>query len=335
MSQIRTRVTRELVIASIEPRDVVVAMTNENDGTLDGTTILNLRRRLRINEFLLAHTWNATPRPGSPMHIAAQMARALLLNGEPITLRVADVQIRDGHRVSVCEAKVQLESENTHGFDLPQDVFLDYLFAPWGDRVSFEKLLTLNPGDVAARAIAHALHRTPDGGLTDKHRHFPPNRPQGHEWTKFDPDIRFAQRVKAQDWPVLLDALEGCFFSDLVRTQEGTKKLLRDHRVIEEYAAQVQRVGACFDASAFDGKHDVTVRAGKKLLFHGFKNGREFWIVDVPRHGHGCYVYTNEASALDWAENRVQFQEARRQAHAFIAHTDGWQDRLAQALTAP
>lgn len=335
MSEIRTRVTQELVIKSITTREVTVEMTGEDDGVFDAEAIPNLRKRLRVNNFLVAHTWNATPREGSPMHAAARMARRLLVNNEPITFNVLDVETTDGRHESVCQVKVQLEKDNPLNFDLPDDVFHEHLFTPWGCRVSYEKLRTLQPGDVAAQAVAYALHRTPDGGLTDKHRHFPPTRPQGHEWTKYDPDIRFAQRVKAQDWPVLLHALEGCFFSDIVRTHEGAKQLIRDHRVIEEYAAQVQHVGACFDASAFDGKHDVSVRAGKKLLFHGFKNDREFWIVDVPRHGHGCYVYTDEASALAWAENRVQFQEARRRAHAFIAHTDGWQERLAQALATP
>lgn len=195
---------------------------------------------------------------------------------------------------------------------------------------------SLKEGQVLDQLVEHPFRRTEDGGLTNGFLVVPPRRPSGAAAWLAHGGLGFAKAVSAENWGVMLQALEGCWL-DEVQEPERLRSRLADHRRRETVKrACADRVGACFDpTSGFDLASDAVVSAlGERWVFRGLCQGREAFVVDGPHKGVALYVFDQEADAFAWARGEISSLEARRRARAFVVHTDGWEGRAKQALAA-
>lgn len=194
----------------------------------------------------------------------------------------------------------------------------------------------LKEGQVLDEIVEHPFRRTDDGGLTNGFVVVPPRRPSGGAAWLVHGALAFAKTVSAENWGVMLQALEGCWLEE-VQEPERLRSRLADHRRREAVKrACADRVGACFDpTSGFDLAEDPVVSAlGERWVFRGFCGGRETFVVDGPHKGVGLYVFDRRDDAFAWARGEISFPEARLRSRAFVPHVDGWEERAKQALAA-
>lgn len=190
-------------------------------------------------------------------------------------------------------------------------------------------------GDTYLLEYDYAFWKQEDGSVTNGKIIFPKERPFGAEWRGKYREIGFASQVSAGNWPILLDALVGCYFES-VNTDAGVRARVHREKDIRKAAKRIERVvaGQCFDKGTFDISEDVEIGVGSKLLFIGRKNGKKFFAVDSPNHGTALYVFDaeHEAAARDWANGRIDWLEAKQYAKARIIHVGEWKSRMEVAV---
>ncbi len=191
-------------------------------------------------------------------------------------------------------------------------------------------------GDDVEVEYEYAFWKQEDGSVTNGVVTFPRERPVGKAWRQHT-DIGFASLVSMGNWPILLEALVGCYFES-VNTDAGVRARVEREKVLRKNKDRIKsvRAGACFDPGTFDASEDIEVGVGEKLLFTGRHAGRKVYVVDSPNHGHAMYVFdeADQQVARDWANRRITWQEAQGQARARIVHIEGWQGRAQAALAA-
>lgn len=62
-----------------------------------------------------------------------------------------------------------------------------------------------------------------------------------------------------------------------------------------------------------------------------FTNGHVY-VVDTPLYGHALYIFDDYNSALEWAENKINFKEAKEKALLRVVHSKNWKTLVAEAL---
>lgn len=93
---------------------------------------------------------------------------------------------------------------------------------------------------------------------------------------------------------------------------------------IKKRRQDTPKYGECF----MDQRFYVISSSKKRAIF---TNGRVY-IVDTPLYGHALYIFDDYNSALEWAENKIPFKEAKEKALLRVVHTKGWKALIAEAL---
>lgn len=84
------------------------------------------------------------------------------------------------------------------------------------------------------------------------------------------------------------------------------------------------KYGECF----MDQRFYVISSSKKRAIF---TNGHVY-IVDSPLYGHALYIFDNYNSALEWAENKIPFKEAKEKSLLRVIHSKNWKTLVAEAL---
>ena len=84
------------------------------------------------------------------------------------------------------------------------------------------------------------------------------------------------------------------------------------------------KYGECF----MDQRFYVISSSKKRAIF---TNG-QIYIVDTPLYGHALYIFDDYNSALEWAENKIPFKEAKEKALLRVIHSKNWKTLVAEAL---
>lgn len=84
------------------------------------------------------------------------------------------------------------------------------------------------------------------------------------------------------------------------------------------------KYGECF----MDQRFYVISSSKKRAIF----TNRRVYLVDTPLYGHALYIFNDYNSALEWAENRISFKQAKDKALLRVIHSKNWKTLVEKAL---